>query len=212
MPSPLPSPPFGAACSTVSRTPSPSVSPEATPAVPPLPVLSVLLEGSLSMSLARCVAVALLSNAPAALMVATTVIVRFDAGVGVRPGTSVQGKAVHPAPLTLVMVRFVGVSVTSTNNATPGPVLETTSVYVIDCPAKYGPAVLRVFVMATSTAFWETPPLPNRSLLLVVFGSNSAAATLAELSNDTVVLMLPVMLMVTLAPTARLGIVQGNDV
>ena len=55
------------------------------------------------------VAVALLSNAPAAMIVAMTVIVAFP------PETMlaiVQGSAAHPPPETFVIVRFEGVSVT----------------------------------------------------------------------------------------------------
>src|SRR5258706_407828 len=76
-------------------------------AVPPLPALSVLsfVFGSDSAG----VAVAVLSNAPAAVIVAVTVIVVFapEARLGM-----VQGSAAHPPPLTFVMVRLVGVSVT----------------------------------------------------------------------------------------------------
>ena len=77
-----------------------------TPVTPPLPVLSVLLPlfGS------DCVAdaVALLSKEPAAVMVAVTLMVTFDpeARLAIVHGSVVQ------APVTVVMVRFVGVSVT----------------------------------------------------------------------------------------------------
>ncbi len=76
-------------------------------ALPPLPVLSVLLEGFGSVSAG--VAVALLSNAPAALIVAVTLIVTFapEARLAI-----VHGSAAQPPPDTFVMVRFVGVSVT----------------------------------------------------------------------------------------------------
>src|SRR5436190_660203 len=76
-------------------------------AVPPLPVLSVLLPEFGSGSVAETVAV--LSNAPAAVMVAVTVIVTFAPEVGRATG---RGRAAHPAAETLVMVRLVGVSVT----------------------------------------------------------------------------------------------------
>src|SRR5881396_323156 len=77
----------------------------AAAAVPPLPVLSVLLARFGSDSAG--VAVVLLSNAPAALMVAVTLMVVFapEARLGM-----VQGSAAQPEPLTLVMVRLVGVS------------------------------------------------------------------------------------------------------
>src|SRR6266581_7976535 len=92
-------------------------------AVPLLPLLSVLFPvlGSVSAG----VAVALLSNAPAALIVAVTVIVVFapEARLGM-----VQGSAAPPPPLTLVMVRLVGVSVTWMLVAVDGPALATSSV------------------------------------------------------------------------------------
>src|SRR5258708_581349 len=75
-------------------------------AVPPLPVLSVLLEGTGSGSFA--VAVALLSNAPTALIVAVTVMVAFAPTPRL---PSVHGRAEQPPPLTLVIVRLVGESV-----------------------------------------------------------------------------------------------------
>src|SRR4051812_5554423 len=89
-------------------------------AVPPLPVLSVLSPGFGSCELD--VAVALLSKGPAALMVAVTVTtsVRVPERVG---GRGVEGKAVQPEPLTLVMVRFVGVSLMETPRAASGPTL-----------------------------------------------------------------------------------------
>src|SRR5207248_82998 len=75
-------------------------------AVPPLPVLSVLLPlfGSGSFALA----VALLSKAPTAVIVAMTVMVVFapDARLEIVHGSDPQ------APLTLVMVRLDGVSET----------------------------------------------------------------------------------------------------
>src|SRR5436190_18859065 len=92
-------------------------------AVPPLPVESVLFDvfGSLSAG----VAVALLSNAPAALIVAVTLMVVFapEARLAI-----VHGRAAQPLPLTFVMVRFVGVSVTWMLVASEGPALATTSV------------------------------------------------------------------------------------
>src|SRR5215203_5674645 len=75
-------------------------------AVPPLLVLSVLFDESGSGSVAETVAV--LSNAPAALMVAVTVI---DAFAPAASDGMVHGSAAQPPPLTLVMVRFDGVSV-----------------------------------------------------------------------------------------------------
>src|SRR3954469_1753240 len=93
------------------------------PVVPPLPVVSVLLAGVGSLSAA--VAVAWLSKAPAALMVAATVIVLFapDASVAI-----VHGSAVQPPPLTPVIVMLVGVSVTLIIVAVDGPAFATRSV------------------------------------------------------------------------------------
>src|SRR4051812_35873413 len=93
------------------------------PVAPPLPVLSVLLAGTGSGSVAD--AVALLSNEPAALIVAVTLIVTLEPEASV---AIVQGSAAHPPPLTLVMVRFVGVSVTWMFVAVDGPAFATTSV------------------------------------------------------------------------------------
>src|SRR5438067_1691416 len=71
------------------------------------------------------VAVALLSKAPAALMVAVTLIVVLEpeASDGI-----VHGRAEQPEPLTFVMVRWVGVSVTWIDVAVEGPPLAMTSV------------------------------------------------------------------------------------
>src|SRR5258706_177539 len=75
-------------------------------ALPPLPVLSVLLPGFGSDSVA--VSVAVLSKAPAAMIVAVTVIVALDPEVRL---ASVHGSAEQPPPVTFVMLRFDGVSV-----------------------------------------------------------------------------------------------------
>ncbi len=93
------------------------------PVVPPLPVLSVLFAGLGSGSVAETVA--LLSNAPAALIVAVTVIVTLAPEARL---AMVHGSAAQPPPLTLVMVRCVGVSVTWTFVAVDGPALATTIV------------------------------------------------------------------------------------
>src|SRR5437868_1288810 len=114
-------------------------------AVPPLPVLSVLFGGFGSGSAA--VAVALLSNAPAAVIVAVTLMVVFapEASEAI-----VHGSAAQPLPLTPAIERFVGVSVTWIDVAVAGPAFATTSVYEIDCPGAYGPAVTSVFTIDTS--------------------------------------------------------------
>src|SRR6266542_5834914 len=92
-------------------------------AVPPLPALSVLFEVSGSNSAG--VAVALLSKAAAALIVAVTVIVVFAPEAS---DAIVHGSAAQPPPLTFVIVRFVGVSVTWMFVAVDGPALATKSV------------------------------------------------------------------------------------
>src|SRR5713101_2114519 len=74
------------------------------PVVPPLPVLSVLFARFGSDSAG--VAVALLSKAPAPVIVAVTVIVTFAPEARL---AMVQGKAAQPPPVTFVMVIFVGV-------------------------------------------------------------------------------------------------------
>ena len=92
-------------------------------AVPPLPALSVLSPVFGSNSVA--VAVAVLSNAPVAVIVAVTLMVAFAPFARV---AMVQGSAAHPPPLTLVMLRFDGVSVTWMFVAVDGPALATTRV------------------------------------------------------------------------------------
>src|SRR5436190_1814420 len=93
------------------------------PALPPLPLLSVLLPGFGSGSVPF--AVATLSNAPEALIVAVTLMAVFapEARLAMMHGANdVQ------APLTLVIVRFVGVSVTVMFVAVDGPPFATVSV------------------------------------------------------------------------------------
>src|SRR3954451_625033 len=76
-------------------------------AVPLLPMLSVLLVTFGSGSVAETFAV--LSNEPAAVIVAMTVMVTF----ALTPRLAiVHGSAAQPPPLTFVMLRFDGVSVT----------------------------------------------------------------------------------------------------
>src|ERR1019366_7478798 len=92
-------------------------------AVPPLPVPSKLLVSFGSGSLAE--ELALLSNAPTALIVAVTVMVAFAPTPRL---PSVHGSAEHPPPVTLVIVMFVGESVICTLVAIDGPALETNNV------------------------------------------------------------------------------------
>ncbi len=94
-----------------------------TPVTPPLPVLSVLFE--VFGSGCAAVAVALLSKAPGAFMVAVTLMVTFAPEARL---AMVQGSAAQPPPLTTVMLRFVGVSVTWMLVAVDGPALATKSV------------------------------------------------------------------------------------
>src|SRR6266540_564815 len=92
-------------------------------AVPPLPALPVLLFVFESNSAG--VAVAVLSKAPAALIVAVTLIVTF---APLASEAIVHGSAAQPPPLTFVIDRFVGVSVTWMFVAVDGPALATKSV------------------------------------------------------------------------------------
>src|SRR5204862_4280888 len=93
-------------------------------AVPPLPLLSELLFVFGSVSVAETVV--LLSNAPAALIVAVTVSATFapELMLGIVQGNGSE----QPPPLRFVSVRFVGVSVTCTFVAVDGPALATVSV------------------------------------------------------------------------------------
>src|SRR5258706_10563 len=87
---------------------------------PPLPMLSMLLVTFGSGSFAETVA--LLSKEPAALIVAVTLMVTFapEARLAI-----VHGSAAQPPPLTFVMLRFDGVSVTCTFVAVDGPAFAT---------------------------------------------------------------------------------------
>src|SRR5260370_947746 len=76
-------------------------------ALPPLPVMSVLLEGFGSVSAG--VAVALLSFFSTDLAAAEMFTVTLPAAL---PMSRVHGRAAQPPPDTFVMVKFVGVSVT----------------------------------------------------------------------------------------------------
>src|SRR5687768_4976896 len=91
------------------------------PALPPLPVSSVLLPGDGSFSVAATVT--RLSNGPEATMLALTLIVTL---APLDRLAMVHGKAAHPAPLTLLMARLAGVSVTWIAVAVLGPTLLTT--------------------------------------------------------------------------------------
>src|ERR1051326_6060494 len=92
-------------------------------AVPPLPVLSVLFAGTGSGSAAG--AWALVSKARGVLIGAVTGMVVFALAAS---EAIVHGSAEQPLPLTLVMVRFVGESVTWIDVAVAGPALATTMV------------------------------------------------------------------------------------
>src|SRR5436190_781118 len=93
------------------------------PVVPPFPVLSMLfaLFGSNSFA----VTVAMLSNAPEVTIVAVTLMVVFAPTLRL---AIVHGSALQPLPLTLVMLRCVGVSMTWMFVAVDGPAFATTSV------------------------------------------------------------------------------------
>src|SRR5438874_1090455 len=128
-------------------------------ALPPLPVLSVLLPRFGSPSFAETVA--LLSNAPGALIVAVTVMVAV-APLAIE--AIVHGSAEQPPPVTLVMVRLDGVSVTCTFVAVDGPLFLTSSVYWIDWPCKNGPEVVNVLTIDMSAAAPVRPALPVLSV------------------------------------------------
>src|SRR2546423_857436 len=125
------SPPGAGAVLVMARS-----TPAAAPATPPLPLLSELF--AVFGSNSSAVAVAALSNAPAALIVAVTLMVVLAPEARL---AMVQGSAAQPEPLTLVMVRLVGVSVSWMLVAVDGPAFATTSVYEIDWPAVNGPLV-----------------------------------------------------------------------
>src|SRR6185369_11661144 len=141
-----------------------------------------------------------------ALMVAVTVIVTFAPEAS---EAMVQGSAAQPPPLTLMMVRLVGVSVTCTVVAVDGPALATSSEYWMVWPWMNGPAVSSVFTTETSAATPIRPALPVLSVLFVSFGSNSSAETDDALSNG-LPSMVTVTVMTTFAPPASEAMVQGS--
>src|SRR6185369_15578465 len=156
-------------------------------AVPLLPVLSVLFVRFGSGWVA--VTVAELSKAPAALIVAVTVIVAF---APLASEAMVQGSATQPPPLTLVMVRFVGVSVTCTFVAVDGPPLATKSVYWIESPAWNGPAVINVLTTETSaevesgTVLLELFELTPSACAVAVFVTCAFSTSAAVMTYDAV--------------------------
>src|SRR5438270_12812174 len=77
---------------------------------------------------------------------------------------------------------------------------------------EYGPAVVNVLTIDTSSDAVAVPPLPVLSVLLPLFGSGSFAVTVALLSNAPVAVMVAVTVMVVFAPEARLEIVQGSEI
>src|SRR5947209_497448 len=81
----------------------------------------------------------------------------------------------------------------------------------MDWPMVNGPAVVSVFTIETSAATPVMPPLPVLSVLLLVFGSGSIAVAVALLSKAPAPLIVAVMLMVVLAPEARVAFVHGSD-
>src|SRR5947207_488240 len=95
----------------------------AAPVRPALPVLSVLLAVFGSNSVGATFAT--LSNEPSLSIVAVTVI---DSLAPFASDGIVQGSAVQFVLVTLVMVRFDGVSLTTTFVAVDGPLFVTSSV------------------------------------------------------------------------------------
>lgn len=166
------------------------------------PSSSVLLAGVGSGS--SGVAVAEFSKAPAPLIVAVTVMLTVTPELML---AMTQGKLAQ-APDTFVMVRFVGVSVTSTPVAVDGPLLVTSMLNVTDCPAEYGPAVVRVLTTSTSA---DVPAVsPSSSVLSVGSGSGSSPSAVALLPNAPFETMVAVTVTLTVAPMAMLGIVHGS--
>src|SRR5439155_1341687 len=144
---------------------------------------------------------------PIALMVAVTLMVVFapEARVGM-----VQGSAAQPEPLTLVMVRLVGVSVTWMLVAVHGPALAMKRVELTLWPTLNGPDVVSVLTSDRSAAEAAVPPLRVLSELSAMLGSSSAGVAVAALSNAPAALIVAVTLTVVLAPEARLAMVQGS--
>src|SRR3954447_7523748 len=173
-------------------------------AVPPLPLLSVLFArfGSPSVALT----VALLSNAPGALIVAVTVIVSV-APLAIE--AMVQGRPEQFVLVALLIVRFDGVSVICTFVAVDGPLFVTSSVYWMVCPWMNGPAAVNVLTIDMSADAPVRPALPVLSVLLLESGSNSVAETVALLSKE-MASMVAVTVMISIAPFASDGIVQGK--
>src|SRR5436305_11626914 len=153
-------------------------------AVPPLPVLSVWF--------------AVFGSASAAVALAP-----------LASEAIVHGRA-EQAPLTLVMVRFVGVSVTWIDVAVDGPAVATTSVYATVPHCTYGPAVVSVFTIATSAAAAAVPPLPVLSVLFARLESVSAGVAVAVLSKAPAAMIVAATLIVVFAPDASEAIVHGS--
>ena len=101
-----------------------SANPAATPLLFPSEPSSESLRGFVSTSSA--LTLASLVNVPGPLMVPVTVIVTSFAGEPTGIEAIVQGKAVHPPPVTEVIVIFEGVSVITTLFAVSAPKLLTT--------------------------------------------------------------------------------------
>ena len=100
-----------------------SATPAAVPSLLPSVPSSILFATIGSVSSAATLAV--FEKAPTASIVAITVMVTSLAGLPLAIFPIVHGKEVHPPPLTDVIVKFVGVSVTTTLFAVSGPTLET---------------------------------------------------------------------------------------
>src|SRR5258708_6722693 len=174
-------------------------------ALPPLPVLSVLLEGFGSVSAG--VAVALLWKDAAAVGVAGRFLVTFA------PETKlaiVHGSAAHPPPDTFVMVKFVGVWVTGLLVGVGGPAWAEKGVWLIVGPGVKGREVTRFLTSETSAEAPAPPPLPVLSVLFEVFGSGCAAVAVALLSKAPGAFMVAGPLMGTFGPRGRLAMGPGN--
>src|SRR5204863_134244 len=123
----------------------------------------------------------------------------------------VHGSAEQPPPLTFVIVRPTGVSVTTTFVAVLGPALATSSENWIESWFRNGPVLMNALTIETSADAPAVPPLPLLSVLFAVFESDSAGVAVALLSNAPAAMMVASTLMVVFAPAARLPMVQGSD-
>src|ERR1041385_2974883 len=80
----------------------------------------------------------------------------------------------------------------------------------MDCVAVKGLLVVNVLTISRSADATAVPPLPVLSVLLPLFGSNSVALTVAELSNEPVATIFAVTVMFALGPLASEPMLHGK--